>query len=163
LYKCNIEGGPAGYWGDWASMVFHKDRESEWGGSYSTASAEVSNHLDDVVAAGDVVVAYQTNLRAVVGFCRITKVTGPAGDRKVFLRPIEALDPPWPIHDAKRGTVLERSAAVNGPVMLRELSRDEMEAVVRLSGAPRRVMRGQTAAGGYKPPKNRTRGSQRWP
>lgn len=24
LYKCNVEGGPAGYWGDWLQMVFDK-------------------------------------------------------------------------------------------------------------------------------------------
>ena len=115
----------------------------------------LANHLDYVMTAGDVVVAYQTDLRAVVGFCRVTKVTGPARDRRIFLEPIELVDPPWPIHDEKHGTVLERSPAVNGRVTIRELERDEMEVLVRLCEAPNRLMKGQASPGGFKPLENR--------
>jgi hypothetical protein len=62
LYKCNIEAGPAGYWGDWRGMVFNKKGPVQWGGDYSTRSPEVSNYLASEVSADDVIVAYQTNL-----------------------------------------------------------------------------------------------------
>jgi hypothetical protein len=136
LYKCNSkEGGPAGYRGDWASEVFDKPKTTQWGGSYSTLSPEVLHHLDYTVAPKDLVVAYQTDTHAVVGICLITKIDGPPGDRKLYLKPVERLHPPFRIHDHKRGTALERSPAVNGPVMLRELRRAEMEALVALAGA----------------------------
>lgn len=153
LYKCNVDGGPAGYWGDWRGMVFNKKGPVKWGGDHSTRSREVSNYLASDVSADDVVVAYQTNLLAVVGYCSVSKVAGPAGSRTLFLQPFEVVDPPFRIHDHKAGTVLEASAAVNGPVMLRELSKTEMQALLQLAGSPRRVLRGQPAAGGWKPRK----------
>ena len=153
LYKNNREGGPAGYWGDWREMVFQDATEKQWGGHYSTLSPEVAKRLNEDVSKGDVVVAYQTNDKVVVGFCRIESMTGPTDEREIWLRPIELLDTPFPIHDAKHGTILERSIAVNGKVMLRELSADEMECLVDRSGAPKRVLRGRAAANGYRPPK----------
>ncbi len=151
IYKCNVEGGPAGYWGDWRTMVFHRKAASEWGGHYSTGSAEVALALNGRVGVGDVVAAFQTNEHVVVGFCRIDKITGPDGSKKLWLRPIEYLDPPLALHEAKKGTILEDSNAVNGPVMLRELERAEMEELVRLAGAPPRVLKGEAAKAGYKP------------
>jgi hypothetical protein len=143
LYKCNaVTPGPSGYWGDWGD-IFSSKRTQVYGGSYSTTSPEVLHHLDETVAAGDVVVSYQTNIKSVVGFCRIERISGPAGARDLHLRPIEVLDPPLKIHDMKAGTILASSSAVNGPVMLRELTKAEMEELVTLAGAPRRVLRGQ--------------------
>lgn len=114
--------------------------------------AEVSNHLDDLVAKGDVVVAYQTDQTVVVGFCVVTKLSGPPGDRRLWLKPIELLAVPLRIHDVKHGTILERSPAVNGTPMLRELERPEMQVLVDLAGAPKRVLKGEAAKGGYRPP-----------
>ncbi|MFF1391979.1 hypothetical protein [Rhodococcus erythropolis] len=151
LYKCSIDGGPAGYWGDWLPDVFRKKGPIQWGGDYSTQSAEVSKYLTEDVAVGDVVVAYQTNDRVVVGFCAVTKLTGKTGARKLYLQPIHRLAQPFRLHDNKVGTVLESSVAVNGPVMLRELNANEMKALVKLSGAPQRVLRGKPAAGGWTP------------
>lgn len=151
LYKCNIEGGPAGYAGDWRNGVFRSEGATEWGGHYSTASPEVARLLDDFVNVGDVVVAYQTNEKAIVGFCRIDDIEGKPGDLKVVLQPIHELAEPFLIHQHKKGTVLERSSAVQGPVMLRELERSEMEELVRLSGAPRFVLKGADPPGGWKP------------
>lgn len=150
LYKCNTEGGPAGYWGDWRGMVFNKKGPVQWGGDYSTRSHEVSNYLASDVSPSDVVVAYQTNLQAVVGYCTVSRITGPPGDRKLWLQPFEVVDPPFRIHDHKRGSVLAQSGAVNGPVMLRELDRTEMEALLALAGSPQRVLRGQPPASGWK-------------
>lgn len=92
--------------------------------------------------AGDVVACYQTEERRIVGFCLVTKMTGRSGDRKIYLQPIEYLERPLLIHRAKRGTLLAQSAAVNGPVMVRELDLPEMEELIRLAKAPKRVMHG---------------------
>lgn len=141
LYKCNArDGGPSGYSGDWLADVFPWKRASEWGGHYSTRSAEVAHRLNDDVAPGDVVVAYQTDLKAVVGFCRISKITGPHGDRRLFLKPLHVVKPPFKIHDHKSGTPLASSHAVNGMVMLRELERAEAELIAKLSGTPKAVL-----------------------
>ena len=152
MYKCNVDGGPAGYWGDWVPAVFERrKKEFQWGGHYSTWSPEVARRLDDDVASGDVVVAYQTNEQEVVGFCVITRITGAPGDRKLWLAPIHRLDPGFRIHAHKHGTVLEDSIAVNGMVMLRELKRPEMKALVAMSGTPKSVLSGNPPAGGYRP------------
>ena len=45
LYKNNsIDGGPAGYRGDWLKEVFTKKGPVRWGGHYSTESYEVAKH-----------------------------------------------------------------------------------------------------------------------
>jgi hypothetical protein len=31
IYKINVDGGPAGYWDDWRTMVFNQKEETEWG------------------------------------------------------------------------------------------------------------------------------------
>jgi hypothetical protein len=151
LYKNNTLGGPAGYWGDWESMVFNSPKEQRWGGHFATRSPQVGARLDYEVTAGDVVVAYQTDTRTIVGFCVITKVTGRPGDRRLYLKPIERLSPTFPIHERKAGTSLEKSWAVRGPVMLAELTRAEMDDLLGLSGAPKRVLTGKARPGGYRP------------
>ncbi len=151
LYKCNRDGGPAGYWGDWAVHVFASDAEIQWGGSYSTRSNEVRKRLDEDVHSGDTVVAYQTDDTAVIGFAVVTRMTGPVGSRRIWLRPIEFLDTPFEIHRLKYGTPLETSIAVNGMVMLRELLKPEMEALLQLTGVPKRVLLGKAKASGYRP------------
>lgn len=151
LYKCNIEGGPAGYWGDWRGMVFNQAGPVQWGGDYSTRSPEVSTYLESEVSTGDVIVAYQTNLQSVVGYCAVSSISGPPGDRKLWLQPFEVVDPPFRIHEHKKGTALEHSIAVNGPVMLRELDRTEMSDLIQMSGSPQRVLQGRAPARGWKP------------
>lgn len=151
LYKNSKLGGPAGYWGDRPSQVFNTAAEQQQGGHYATRPPQVAARLDNEVATGDVIVAYQTDIRRVVGFCALTQVTGPPGDRKLYLKPIERLTPPFPIHERKAGTPLAKSWAVRGPVMLAELSREEMDTLVALAGAPQRVLRGKARSGGYVP------------
>lgn len=155
LYKNNsTDGGPAGYRGQWRSEVFNRSRPIGWGGHYSSTSPEVWKALDERVGVGDVMAAYQTDDRELVGFCRVEAIKPRPPGIELLLRPIELLAQPLAIHEAKRGTILETSAAVNGMVMLRELSLAEMKVLVRLSGAPARVLRGQPPTGGYKPPRN---------
>ena len=132
-------------------MVFNQVGPVQWGGDYSTRSREVSNYLADKISAGDVVVAYQTNLHAVVGYCTVSRITGPSGARELWLQPFEVVDPQFRIHEHKRGTALEQSVAVNGPVMLRELSKAEMSVLTQLAGSPDRVLRGEAPAKGWKP------------
>ena len=150
IYKNNRVGGPAGYWGDWAAHVFDSTKAIEWGGSYSTTSPEVLRTLDERVAVGDVIVAYQTDDKQIVGFCKITAIKGRTGDRKLHLKPIYRLKTPLKIHEAKRGTILASSSAVNGRVMLRELSKAEMTELLRVAGAPSTLLRGTTKTP-YKP------------
>jgi len=133
-------------------QTFNKKAPVQWGGDYATLSAEVSNYLANDISPGDIVIAYQTDLSSIVGYCTVTKIAG-AGDRKLWLQPFEVVNPPFRIHDHKTGTVLEQSIAVRGPVMLRELSKTEMKALVSLAGSPQRVLRGQPASGGWKPQK----------
>ncbi len=147
----NRDGGPAGYWGDWATNVFAVAKELQWGGTYSAESPEVWKRLEEDVSAGDVVVAYQTDEREVVGSCVITRMDTNGRGREIWLRAIERLDPGFRIHDHKRSTPFEHSATVNGPVMLREIYREQAEALVDLIGAPQRVLQGRPKPGGYQP------------
>jgi hypothetical protein len=151
LYKCNAaDGGPAGYFGDWRTEVFNRARPIGWGGHYSSNSPEVWKALDERAGVGDVVVAYQTDERSVVGFCLISSIRARPPGVELVLRPLALLPDGFEIHAAKKGTILEHSAAVNGPVMLRELSAPEMKVLVRLAGGPASVLRGQPVAGGYR-------------
>ena len=136
LYKCNTEGGPAGYWGDWESMVFHQRKATEWGGHYSSQSPRVWRALDEDVAKGDVVIAYQTDDKAIIGSCVITAVRGPVGDRKIFLRPVKKLRQPLKVHRAKQGTPLEQSKGLRSRVMLTELDPAEVRGIESLAGLP---------------------------
>lgn len=151
IYKNSLDGGPAGYWGDWLMMVFNSDREEQWGGSYSTRSPIVARFLDQDVAKADVIVAYQTDLRSVVGFCVVTRVTGPPGDRKLYLKPIERLAQPAKIHALKKGMSLDGAWSLRSPLMLNSLTSGEMRLLVQLRGAPARVLAGKAASNGYRP------------
>lgn len=150
IYKCSTQGGVAGYWGDWRSMVFHQSKKTEWGGHHATRSPVSARHIEHDVAPGDVVVAYQTDERAVVGFCTITAVTGMPDQRKLILQPIERLATPFHIHRHKAGTSLATSWAVRGPVMLAELTKENMVDLLALSGAPQRILKGRAKTGGYQ-------------
>lgn len=137
---------PARYWlykkkNDEGADVFASTHPVEWGGHHSTRSAEVARTLNDDVGVGDVVVAYQTDVKAVIGFLRLARVEGPRDARRLFVEPLHRVDPPFAIHEHKAGTSLAGSPAVGGSVMLRELSAEEMADLVRLSGAPRHVLR----------------------
>jgi hypothetical protein len=150
LYKHNTQGGPAGYWGKRASDVLAKDVQHQWGGSYASLSAQVWPLLGSEVAKGDVVVAHLTDDQAVIGFCVVTKVTGPPGDRKLYLRSIECLAQPFKIRQHKPGISLESSWTAR-PMMLGELTRQEMFDHLSLAGAPQRVLRGLPRKAGYTP------------
>ena len=132
-------------------MVFHKKSATEWGGHYATRSTASRSYIENDAAPGDVVVAYQTDDQEVVGFCVISDVKGPSGDKKLYLKPIELLTTPFKIHRHKQGTSLEGSWAVRGPSMLAELSRENMEDLIAVSGAPKRVLQGKPKARGYQP------------
>jgi hypothetical protein len=134
LYKNKNDGGVD---------PFASPGEIEWGGHYSTRSAEVASTLNDDVAVGDVVVAYQTDLKAVIGYLRLSRIEGARDEKKLFVQPIHRLDPPFLIHQHKAGTSLVGSRAVGGMVMLRELTAEEMRDLVRLSGAPESVLRAE--------------------
>lgn len=151
LYKINKGSAKPGAGGDWETDVFSSAEPVEWGGHHSTRSAEVARTLNDGVSVGDVVVAYQTDAKTVVGYLRLVRIEGPRDERRLFLQPIHRIDPPFPIHEHKSGTSLAESAAVSGSVMLRELSEQEVQDLVRLSGAPESVLRAEDPPGGRLP------------
>jgi hypothetical protein len=148
LYKVKKGSAKPGAAGDWETDVFSSAEPVEWGGHHSTRSAEVAKTLNDGVSVGDIVVAYQTDAKTVVGYLRLVRIEGPRDARRLFLQPIHRIDPPFPIHEHKAGTSLAESPAVGGSVMLRELSEQEMQDLVRLSGAPERVVRAEDPPGG---------------
>jgi hypothetical protein len=123
--------------------VFSCSGAVEWCGHHSTRSAEVMRTLNDEVSVGDVVAAYRTDLKSVIGYLRVVRLEGPRDARTMFVGPIHRLDPAFRIHDHKAGTSLADSAAVRGSVMLRELSAAQMCDLVRLSGAPDSVLHGE--------------------
>ena len=147
LYKCNRRPNAAGARGDWAADLFGSDDPMEWPGHAASRAPEVHRALDERMAPGDVVACHQTDDRTLVGFCRVAEVRGEEGDRSLVLQPIHRFAEPFPVHDARRGTVLERSPALIGRVTLRELDRAEMEVLLELCGAPRRVLRGRPKRG----------------
>jgi hypothetical protein len=155
MYKCNeADGGPHGCWGNWETEFFADSLVKDWGGHYSTHSYESANLISYVVSRGDVFVCYQTDYQEVIGFAllkdkRASNQSHMFRDHQglaLFLEPLLQLPVPFKIHDAKRGTVLEHSPAVNGQPMLRELTKAEMRAIVHLSGAPGTVLQGKRVA-----------------
>jgi hypothetical protein len=136
LYKCNREGGPAGYWGDWQRMVFSDNKPTEWGGHYSTRSPQVARAITEDLSVGDLVAAYQTDDKEVVVICRVVKLDGQSEDIKIYLEPIFEAATPLRLHEAKQGTPLETAPAVKSRVMLTEMSRTEAGELMRLLGAP---------------------------
>lgn len=150
LYKWNTKYTRPGWRTDWATVVFDNAGETPVGGHQATRSRFVERLLDDEVRPGDVVVSYQTNRQAVIGFCRLERTTGRPGDLTLYVKPIHRLDPPFRIHERKHGTLLETAAAVRSQYMLSELEKAEMEDLVRLSGAPKRVLKGTSPPGGYR-------------
>ena len=146
LYKCNRRPNPVGASGDWAADVFSGDEAVTWPGHRASRAREVHRALDELVRPGDVVACLQTDDRALVGFCRVVELVGEAGDLDISLQPIHRFAEPFPVHDARRGTSLDRSPALIGRVTLRGLSPEEMEELVALTGAPKRVLRGRPAA-----------------
>lgn len=151
LYKVNRDGGPRTDGGDWVQDVFAKRSAQDWGGSDCTFSPESIHLIDDEMSVGDVVVAYQTDDQAVVGFCRVERIYGDPGEKRLVLQPIQRVSPGLHIHQHKHGTTLATSSAVNGPVMLRELERAHMDVLLALTSSPRRVLQGKPAPGGYRP------------
>lgn len=146
LYKCNRRPNAAGACGDWAADLFDVGEPVRWPGHRASRAAEVHRALDQVVRPGDVVACLQTDEGTLVGFARIVELVGHPGDLDLLLQPIHRFAEAFPIHKARRGTSLDRSPALIGRVTLRELPRDEVEALVALTGAPKRVLRGRPAA-----------------
>lgn len=106
------------------------------GGHYSTRSAQVSRVINEDLSVGDLVAAYQTDDKEVVGLCRVVKLDGPQGDIKIHLEPVFEAVTPLRLHEAKAGTSLETAVAVKSRYMLTEMTRTEASDLFRLLGAP---------------------------
>jgi hypothetical protein len=143
MYKCNAKNEPhQTSWGRW-DYVFRLKREIRWGGSDSTRNKRSMHILNDEIAAGDVVLAYQTDERSIYGTCRVTRVDGPRNKRKLWLQRRRKFRAPILIHDLK--TEIPELLAVeclkrSFPQMLYPVTDDERRVLERACGAPFAVL-----------------------
>lgn len=152
MYKTNRNWQRQGFvGGDWRSDLFAATEPCWWGGSRATTSTEALLNLRELMSEGDVIVCYQTDEKAVIGFAQIERIDGPDDDREVWLTAIQLLDPPFAIHTAKKGTPLEHSTGITGPIMVREIEKADMKQIVKLAGASERVLRGMPSGQSQEP------------
>jgi len=101
VYKCNRKKQKfARAYGDWED-VFRKTKAVKWGGSWCTNNPVSKNIMNELMRAGDLVLAYQTDDRKIVGVCRLVKITGKRNDRILWLEPLDRFNPPTLIHELK--------------------------------------------------------------
>src|SRR4051812_6648218 len=86
VYKCNRkEQDFARAYGDWKD-VFRNPKTKQWGGSWCTGNSVSKHIINELMQDGDLVLAYQTNDRNLVGVCRLAKITGERNERILFIK-----------------------------------------------------------------------------
>lgn len=101
VYNCNRnEQEFARAYGDWQD-VFRNPKTRQWGGSWCTGNSVSKNIMNELMRDGDLVLAYQTNDRNLVGVCRLVRITGERNERLLFMKPQHRFDPPVAIHELK--------------------------------------------------------------
>lgn len=69
VYKCNrVQQEFASAYGDW-DKLFRRPVAQEWGGSWCTANPVGRQIINERMQPGDLVLAYQTDARNIVGLC----------------------------------------------------------------------------------------------
>jgi hypothetical protein len=158
VYKCNREEQPYSIaWGDWGD-VFTKKGAVEWGGSDCTTNSVSTHILNVLMKPDDLILAYQTNDRTLVGVCRVAKLTGGPGEKRMWLKPLYRFDTPIPVHDLKRDRpelLRVRAFASGFPQMLYAVSKEEREVLAKLCGVNLTVVAGQPVL----PPRDRRAGA----
>src|SRR4051812_13557421 len=92
VYKCNRnEQDFAEAVGDWQD-VFDTKRSVKWGGSWCTNNPQSKHFFNEGVAAGDLVLAYQTDDRNIIGVCEVTRITGKPNERILYLKGLHRFD-----------------------------------------------------------------------
>lgn len=137
VYKCNrVQYDYSRAYGDWDD-VFRKTGEVRWGGSWCTANPVSKSIMNERIQRGDLVIAYQTDDRNIVGVCRLSKITGGKNNRGLWLIPLYRFDPPVAIHEIKaRVPELRKLSAFTGgfPQTLYAVSRSEQRLLERACG-----------------------------
>ena len=101
VYKCNRnEQEFARAFGNWRD-VFRTAKTQTWGGSWCTGNNASKHFMNDVMRDGDLVLAYQTDDRNIVGVCRLEKITGQRNKRRIWLKPVHRFPSPIAIHELK--------------------------------------------------------------
>lgn len=107
VYKCNASKHSRQMsQGDW-SYFFTLPQPHQWGGSMTMRSASSLDILRNRMAAGDLVLAWQTNRRRAVGLCRVRGLDdwpdGGETQRAMILELVgEPFSPPVPLLDMRR-------------------------------------------------------------
>lgn len=85
LYKCNTKGHAAQRAvGDWRDF-FDQAQAGSWGGRSTMASPLSRKILRDEMNLVDLVLCWQTDLRAAVGLCRVESLRSRGRDREIWL------------------------------------------------------------------------------
>lgn len=156
VYKCNADDhSPRIARGDWLEFFTHYE-PGEWGGSTTMRSHTSLDILWNRMAVGDLVLAWQTNLRRAVGLCRVKRLhdwTDDDGDdqRDMILERVgEPFSPQAPLLEMRKTD--QRLAAVRcfqqGRVStLYETSPGEARTLLRACGiAPGDLRRGGSSS-----------------
>src|SRR5665213_2211322 len=137
VYKCNRN--PQEYSsadGDWEE-VFSGTSEVAWGGSRCTRNPVSKSIINERMRKGDLVLAYQTNERSIVGVCGLTNIIGEWDDRHLYLKPLHRFEPPVLIHELKLSTPsLRRISAFTGcqPQTIYDVPSQEIQLLERACG-----------------------------
>ena len=137
VYKCNKDQKDHNSFGEWSEFFDNPDQPSEWGGSWCTENNVSKNIMNERLGKGDLIFAYQTDERSIVGTCRVNRVTGERNERIIYLEPLEWFDDPVRIHDLKQQMpALKSFSSFNGKVQgtLYPVSRDESRLLSKLCG-----------------------------
>ena len=98
VYKCNRKSAVGGDWHD----VFKQTAVVRWGGSSVTNNPVSIRILNEHIKPDDLILAYQTDDRLLVGICRVSRITGNAGDKVIYLKPVHEFSKPIPIHEVRQ-------------------------------------------------------------
>src|SRR5437660_1221436 len=115
VYKCNrVQHDYASAYGNWQEL-FAQRRAMSWGGSWGIKNSVSVHILNELMKPDDLVLAYQTDDKCIVGTCRVAEVRGKPGDREIWLKPVDRFDVPVPIHELRRTNKrLQQVAAFRG-------------------------------------------------
>ena len=88
VYKCTKKQRPSTATGDWHELFAKMNTAQRWGGSHSTANSVSIHILNKIMKQDDLVMAYQTDERSIIGTCQVAKLVGEPGERRIWLKPV---------------------------------------------------------------------------
>lgn len=102
VYKCrnDPDAGNTSF-GDWFDVLAEK-RAFIWGGAWATAQPRSRRLFEEELAAGDLILAWQSDRQAAVGVCKVDSFKSTTRGQEVLFRWIERFDPPMHINEEKR-------------------------------------------------------------